>query len=117
NARREAAREHGLVLLSELIAEREAPPLTTSTPLLLIKLNTWKDGEEGIAGGRTRHGAGFKRQWLDSQQRDRDADTLMAGASAWWRVDPRRVEREGIEYAAAVRRSDESRPSCMPSSS
>lgn len=102
NARREAAREHGLVLLDELIAEWEAPELQTTTPLLLIKLRPWSDSRETIAGGHTRYGAGFKRQWLDPRQRDRDAEVQAAGASAWWRLSEARICREGIEYAAPI---------------
>lgn len=102
NARREAAREHGLVLLDELVAELGAPELKTTTPLVLIKLSNWQDIEEPIAGRRTRHGAGFKRQWLDPAQRDHDAATIAASASAWWVISEDRVRREGIEHAAAV---------------
>jgi uncharacterized protein len=91
-----------MVLLDRLVDELAAPPLTTAKPLLLITLMPWGDLEEPIAGGRTRPGYGFKREWLDPVLRDREADVLEMATSSWWRLAPDRVRRRGIDYAVPV---------------
>ncbi len=105
NARREAACGHGMVLLDQLVDDFAAPVLVTTEPLLLITLGAWlpSEGEE-IAGGRVRYGAGFKREWYDSDVRRSHLAELAAGTSAWWKVSPRQVERRGIEHVVAVYR-------------
>lgn len=105
NARRESSRGHGIVLLDRLIDDFAAPVLTADVPLLLITLGAWTDhAGEVIAGGRTRYGAGFKRAWYDPVLRAAEIGVMGAGMSAWWKVSPRHVEREGIEHAVALYR-------------
>jgi hypothetical protein len=106
NARRENAHGHGAMLLQALIDEYAAPELTTSHPLLRITLNGWQEFPDGevIAGGRTRHFAGWKPEWLASSVRRRAYDEIGKCASAWWRVDRGVVSYGGIEHAAVVHR-------------
>lgn len=81
-----------------------APQLTTSQPLLIIAMNPWNDLQEQIAGGRVRHGAGFKPAWNDPTLRDQDASAIEMAISAWWRVSPYEVRRRGIDHAVATYR-------------
>jgi uncharacterized protein len=106
NARREDAHGHGVTLLQTLIDEFAAPELTTNHPLLLITLNGWQDYPDGevIAGGRVRYFSGWKPEWLASSVRRKAYGEIGESASAWWRVDPRVVDRGGIEHVAAVHR-------------
>jgi hypothetical protein len=64
NTRREASRGHGITTLAQLVDDLAAPPLTTTTPLLLITLRELTALEELLPGGGTRAGFGFKRTWL-----------------------------------------------------
>ena len=106
NARRENAHGHGVMLLQTLIDEYAAPDLTTSVPLLLITLNGWQEFPDGevIAGGRVRHFAGWKPEWLVSSVRRKAYKEIGECVSAWWRVDPDVVDDGGIEHAVAVHR-------------
>ncbi len=106
NARREAARGHGVTTLQSLIDEYGAPELATRTPLLLITLNGWTDLADGetIAGGRVRYGAGFKSEWLVSSARRQSYDRIGESVSAWWNLSRRQLERRGIEHVAAMHR-------------
>jgi len=106
NARREDARGHGVTLLQTLIHDYAAPGLTTNHPLLLITLNGWHEYPDGevIAGGRVRYFSGWKPEWLASSVPGKAYDQIGESASAWWRVDPRVVDRGGIEHVAAVHR-------------
>jgi hypothetical protein len=92
------------VLLDRLVDELAAPELTTDTPLLLIALRPWGDLDERIAGGRTRPGYGFRREWMDRVLRDRDAHLLEMATSSWWSVSPNQVRRRAIEYAVPLYR-------------
>lgn len=104
NMRREDAKGKGMILLDRLIDELAAPPLTTTTPLLLITLGAWNDEELGVAGGRTRHGNGFKREWYEPAMRDANIHELEMSTTAWWKLSPRSVEARGIHHAVAVHR-------------
>lgn len=106
NARRENARGHGAVLLQSLIDEYSAPELTDSHPLLLITLNGWQEFPDGevIAGGRVRHFAGWKPEWLASAVRRKAYDEIGKCVSAWWRVDPDVVDYGCVEHVVAVHR-------------
>jgi hypothetical protein len=102
NRRREDARNKGMILLDRLVDEFAAAPLTTTQPLLLITLRPWEDLIEAIAGNRTRPGNGFKREWLDSELRNRDARLLEMATSSRWVISPRQVQRRGVRYAVPV---------------
>jgi hypothetical protein len=102
NARREASRGSGITTLEQLVDDLAAPPLESETPLLLITLNSWYALKERVPGGGTRQGFGFKRAWLDNTLRRAEIDILADSTRCWWRIDPRRVEGAGIQYAVAV---------------
>jgi hypothetical protein len=51
-----------------------------------------------------RYFSGWKSEWLASSVRRKAYDEIGESASAWWRVDPRVVDRGGIEHVAAVHR-------------
>ncbi|WP_052492369.1 GIY-YIG nuclease family protein [Leucobacter komagatae] len=106
NARRERARGHGVRLLSSLIEDFAAPPLTTSEPLLLITLNGWDDHPEGepVAGGRMRYRVGYSPEWLASDARKRAYAEIGDSVSAWWSLDVSRIERLGIRHVVALHR-------------
>lgn len=70
NARREASRGHGIMLLQDLYDEKAAPPLETDIPLLLVALGPWTENpDEAIPGGYLRQGYGYKSEWLTSSER------------------------------------------------
>jgi hypothetical protein len=106
NARRGDARGHGIRLLDSIIDEYAAPALETTTPLLLITLNGWRDFLDGevIAGGARRSGVGFRPEWLVSANRVRAFEEIGDSVSAWWPLSPASVERRGIRYVAAMHR-------------
>ena len=104
NMRREDAKGKGMILLDRLIDELAAPPLTTNTPLLLITLGAWSDEELGVAGARTRHGNGFKREWYEPVVRDANILELEMSTTAWWKLSQRSVEARGIRHVVAVHR-------------
>lgn len=102
NRRREATRGHGLVKLQTLIDDYSAPELTTEHPLLLIRLNAWKDLVEPVPGGKRRDGYGFRDEWLDRSRID--IDELGTATCAWWVLSPDSVKRRGVSHAVAVYR-------------
>jgi hypothetical protein len=102
NVRREASRSHGITTLCQLVDDLAAPPLTTTTPLLLITLREWIALEEPLPGGGTRAGFGFKRTWLNETLRRQDIDVLADATRCWWGINPHSVETHGIEHAVAV---------------
>lgn len=106
NSRREKAHGRGMRLLESLVEEHGAPELATKQPLLLITLGGWTDlpGGEGIAGGRTRYGAGFRPEWLASSRRVEAYAEIGDSVSAWWSLSPGSVERRGITHVVAVHR-------------
>lgn len=104
NGRREDAKGKGMVLLDRLVDELAAPDLTTAEPLLLISLKPWGDVDENIAGGRTRPGYGFKREWAEPALRDKDAHLLEMATSSWWVISPDRVRRRGIAHVVPLYR-------------
>jgi uncharacterized protein len=103
-ARREDANGKGMVLLDRLVDELAAPQLMTTEPLLLISLKPWGDLNEEIAGGRTRPGYGFKREWAEPALRDRDARVLEMATSSWWVLNPDRVRRRWIQHVVPLYR-------------
>lgn len=104
NARREASQGHGIILLDDLVAEKQAPPLTlTEVPMLIIKLSNWEEKRERIPGGE-RRGNGYKREWLTSAIREKHFEEIGQSTCAWWRIDKKRVSNEKIKYAVAVHR-------------
>ncbi|MGI8663864.1 MAG: LEM-3-like GIY-YIG domain-containing protein [Acidimicrobiales bacterium] len=104
NARREDAAGKGMVLLERLVDELAAPELTTAVPLLLIALKPWGYLDEEIAGGRTRPGYGFKREWVEPTLRDRDAHLLEMATASWWVITPDQVRRRGITHVVPLYR-------------
>lgn len=104
NMRREDAKGKGMILLDRLVDEIAAPPLTTSTPLLMITLGAWNDEELDIAGGRTRYGNGFKREWYEPAARDANIHEVERSTTAWWKLSRRSVEARRIHHAVAVHR-------------
>lgn len=104
NMRREDARGKGMILLDRLVDELAAPLLTTDAPLLLITLGAWCDAEEVVAGGRTRGGHGFKREWYDPVRRDAEIAILEMSTTAWWVINPTVVSRRAVRHAVAVHR-------------
>lgn len=104
NLRREDAKGKGMILLDRLIDELAAPLLTTTTPLLLITLGAWNDEELGVAGGRTRRGNGFKREWYEPAMRDANIHELEMSTTAWWKLSSGSVAVRGIQHAVAVHR-------------
>lgn len=103
NARREASRGHGITLLGDLIAEKEAPVLTlTEVPMLLFTLHQWEDKPEDIPGGKRRDGNGYKSEWLRSAIREKHFEEIGRSTCAWWRVGKDTAKE--IEYAVAVHR-------------
>ena len=104
NMRREDAKGKGMILLERLVDELAAPPLTTAAPLLLITLSAWTDEQMDVAGGRTRHGNGFKREWYEPATRDMHIHELEMSTTAWWKLSRKSVEARGIHHAVAVHR-------------
>lgn len=102
NLRRELSHSHGIRLLDDIISEFAAPPLHTSLPLLSITLGGWIDQKATLAGGRTREGYGYKREWLNSVERDRHIEEIAASAAGWWDIDSGRPNCEGIEHAVVA---------------
>lgn len=102
NRRREESRAGGMVLLSRLIDDLAAPLLSSEQPLLLITVKPWLDLEETVAGGRTRPGYGFKREWFDQTIRRRDIGLLEAATNSWWIASPVEVARQGVLHSVAV---------------
>jgi uncharacterized protein len=98
NARREASKGYGITTLAQLIDDLAAPPLTTSSPLLLITLGKWTELQEPLPGDGNRPGFGFKRAWLDQTLRTRDIETLADSTRCWWSVSPGSVEARGVEH-------------------
>lgn len=91
NAVRGQGVERGREPLKELVARYGAPVLTTSRPLLFIRLRPWIE-QPGLAPQR--RGYGFR---IGMSQRD-----LYNTTRCWWKVSPDKVERLGIHHAAAV---------------
>ena len=104
NARREKARGHGIELLQDIYREKAAPLLTTSTPLLIIKLGEWTDCPDSIPGNRTREGHGYKREWLPSEVRVEHYGEICDSAAGYWTFSEMGVKSRGIRYAFAAYR-------------
>lgn len=102
NARREDAAGKGMVLLERLVDELAAPELSTVVPLLLIALKPWGYLDEEIAGGRTRPGYGFKREWVEPTLRDRDAHLLEMATASWWVLSPDQIRRRRITHVVPL---------------
>lgn len=103
NQRREKAAGHGIQRLDDFIIKRAAPPLTTTEPLLIIKLGEWKNANEpeDMPGGWQRHGYGYKKEWL-GEARHQHMEEIAKSACGWWNISPQSVKREKIKYAVAV---------------
>lgn len=104
NARREASRGQGIERLRTLIDAFGAPPLTTTTPMLLVAVGDWSDAQETLAAGGSRAGYGFRREWLIPAVRSAHLGTLADSTRYWCKLDESRAWREGISHAAAVNR-------------
>ena len=111
NARREAARGHGISLLDDLIRDKAAPELQVRIPLVLIKLKDWQEcpedipGEEirdGIPVSKTRDGYGYKKEWLTSAVRQCSFDAMSKSICGWWKIDINRIKKNDIQYVVAV---------------
>lgn len=102
NKVRGAGAESGITRLSDIVRDKSAPPLETRTPLLLITLGPWQDGVEPLPGGGTRAGIGFKPEWTDRGQLDKEIDTLAESVCCWWKINPAVVETRGIQHIVAL---------------
>lgn len=107
NERREAARGHGIRLLTEIYDELAAPLLTNRTPMLMIKLGGWVDEPGKVADGGSREGHGYKHEWLVSKIRDQHLQELGESVRgdwniAEWRFDEANPDR--VRYLVAVHR-------------
>ncbi len=65
-----------------------------SERVLMIRLRTWVDCDDEIELGNYRSGIGY-REGISLIE-------LVDSMRAWWRINPTRVEWEGIEHAVAV---------------
>lgn len=105
NVRREASQGHGIILLDDLVAEKQAPPLTlTDVPMLILKLSDWEEKRERIPGEIWRAGNGYKREWLTRAVREKHFEEIGQSTCAWWRIDEKQFSDEKIKYAVAVHR-------------
>ncbi len=106
NARRELSRGHGIMLLDDLVAEKTAPPLTYSQPLLTIALGGWTETPDGedMPGGWTRYGYGYRSEWLTRDERVKHYQEIGESTCGWWEIDPWKIRSRGIEYMVAVHR-------------
>ena len=105
NVRRESSKGHGIETLANIVAEFGAPQLGSQTPpLLLITLKPWVDLQEPLPGGGTRAGYGFRSKWLSANDRALIAPELGDSVRAWWRIDPKAVDRLGVGHVVAVHR-------------
>lgn len=105
NARREASRGHGIMLLQDLYDEMAAPPLEADIPLLLVALGPWTENpNERMPGGYLRQGYGYKSEWLTRSERIKHYQQIGESAAGWFNYAPWEVQRHGIEYAVAVYR-------------
>lgn len=104
NARREASRGHGIMLLQDLFDEMAAPLLDTKTPLLIVNLGEWTDKPEKALDGSNLPGYGYKAEWLPRAERVKHYGEIGQSASKWFKFTEREVERLGIEYAVAAHR-------------
>lgn len=106
NARKEASRGHGIMRLSDLVAEMAAPELKFEGPLLTVTLRDWVDNPEGesMPGGLKRYGYGYKSEWLPSEERKKHYNDIALSASGWWPINPSQHQKRTIEYAVAIHR-------------
>ncbi len=105
NERRESSKGHGIETLANIVAEFGAPQLAPQTPpLLLITLKPWVDLEEPLPDGGTRAGYGFRTEWLSASDKSLIAAELGNSVRAWWRIDPKAVERLRVKHVVAVHR-------------
>lgn len=105
NARREASRGHGIMLLRDLYDEMAAPPLDTEIPLLLVALGPWTENpNERMPGGYLRQGYGYKSEWLTRFERIKHYQQIGESAAGWFGYTQAGVQNRGIEYAVAVYR-------------
>lgn len=104
NARRESAKDHGIMRLQDLLDEMSAPPLETETPLLIVTLGAWKNSPERALDGSELDGYGYKADWLPRSEREDHAQEIGHSASKWFKFSEATVERHGIEYAVAAHR-------------
>ncbi len=65
-----------------------------SERVLMIRLGPWVDCDDEIEPGNYRSGFGY-REGMSLIE-------LVDSMRAWWRINPARVEWEGIEHAVAV---------------
>ena len=65
-----------------------------TTPVLLLRLGSWQVERAEMEPGTFREGHGY-RDGMSSRE-------LLDSTRAWWRIDPNRSEREGINHAVAV---------------
>ena len=96
--------EQGIARLRDIERDFRAPDLTTCHPLLLITLKPWTEVEEPLPGGGVRQGFGFKSEWTDRRQLDRDIALLGESVCCWWTFRPARVEQAGITHMVALYR-------------
>ena len=65
-----------------------------TTPVLLLRLGSWQVERAEMEPGTFRVGHGFRD--------DMSTLELVDSTRAWWRIDPNRLEREGINHAVAI---------------
>jgi hypothetical protein len=104
NARREASKGHGIILLQDLYEEKAAPLLDTDRPLLIVTLGGWIDSPETALDGSDLTGYGYKSEWLPRTEREKHYQDIGQSASKWFKFTEGKVKRRGIEYAVAAHR-------------
>jgi len=90
-------KDKGRSSLGELISLYGAQPVSSdASPALLVRLREWRDNDvdRKIESGVYRSGIGYKEGITPSE--------LMDSTRAWWRVDPKKIQKKRIHYAVAV---------------
>ena len=90
-------KDKGRSSLDELISLYGAQPINNDAPpALLIRLGPWKEKniDKEIEPGIYRTGIGYKEGITPSE--------LMNSTRAWWRIDPKRIQKQKILHAVAV---------------
>jgi len=98
NAVRGHGAERGRMSLDELKRRYGAEPVEDDAPpVLLIRLNAWKNEVEQIETGTLREGRGFREGMTPEE--------LVQSTRAWWaNISPAGAQRRGARHAVAVHR-------------
>jgi hypothetical protein len=81
--------------LNELIRRYGAQPIDSNAcPAVLIRLGPWKKERMEIEKGIYRIGHGYREEM--------PLPEIVDSTRAWWKIDPRRIKRQGIRHAVGV---------------